>query len=747
MSPGAARSDASASVPGAAPAPRPRQKRSQVVRACDWCRQHRAKCDNSVPCSNCRSKGTQCSNDAVKATSLPHAYREIERLRKKIQDLESELQERRGTASPEPRSLRLPSSICSPPELSTPGAVESDYGDPQRLWGGVHVGTARSPHKTWYGPSSLFYFIGRFAAFLNSNLLQAHSTDHMLDLNAPSMLLDGPTKPADQGGTGTRTARSEDPLTAGEYLSLSQEEYFLDLYWQSYHTGLFPILDEADFKEYYRSLWTTTGSQRAPSALVDIVLAMCMQYGVSMLPTRREQLVMGGDATVAGNLYYRRCQRLLAYESESPTIATLQCHLLCAVYLCCGTFQNMADSACGLAVRAAYMLGLHLDPPDTMPLREREMRKRLWWVLYILDSKIGMKLGRPFLVYPSRSSPSLPGDGFEVAMRSGSNFAPLGDDVTWLSFNLHQAKLFQVNRSAHTAFYSNHVDVHEGQTIWDDIGALESHANFLKSHAASLEQWVSEVPSALTTKRDANSPAFATDGTSLEIEPFAPLWIQRQRLLLELMYHNLSTNLYRPFISFTNTPPPSTSAGQAANKCALHAAELTMITHHVLSSTTILSGWHEVFQWQWNAAMTLVGFVFAYPRAQSSERARAAIKLAVAVFDIFSQSFAVAASASGIVRELGAKADLVIQETQQRQTMTEASSLLLADGPLYNALEGNNMAAASMMDETFNLASLDAASIKDMLQMACDVEQWIDLDMLWQPTGEVSWLESGISVT
>ncbi|KAK3934124.1 hypothetical protein QBC46DRAFT_462791 [Diplogelasinospora grovesii] len=639
MSPGAARSDASASVPGAAPAPRPRQKRSQVVRACDWCRQHRTKCDNSVPCSNCRSKGTQCSNDAVKATSLPHAYREIERLRKKVQDLESELQEQRGTTSPEPHSLRLPSSICSPPELSTPGAVESNYGDPQRLWGGVH-----------YGPSSLFYFIGRLAAFLNSNLLQAHSTDHMLDLNAPGMLLNGPTKTSDQNGTGTRTARSEDPLTAREYLSLSQEEYFLDL---------------------------TTGSQRAPSALVDIVLAICMQYGVSMLPTKGQQLVMGGgNATLAGNLYYRRCQRLLAYESESPTIATLQCHLLCAMYLCYSTFQNIADSAYGLAVRTAYMLGLHLDPPDTMPLREREMRKRL--------CKIGMKLGRPFLVYPSRSSPSLPEDGFEVAMRSGSNFAPLRDDVTWLSFNLHQAKLFQVNRSAHTAFYSNHVDVHEGRTIWDDIRALESHTNFLKSHTASLEQW-------------------------------------RQRLLLELIYHNLSTNLYRPFISFTNTPPPSTLAGQAANKCALHAAELTMITHHILSSTTVLSGWYEVFQWQWNAAITLVGFMFAYPRAQSSERARAAIKLAVAVFNIFSQSFAVAVSASSIIRELRAKAD---------STMPEASSLLLADGPLYNALEGNNIVAASIMDETFNFASLNAASIKDMLQIAYNVEQWINLNIL-----------------
>ncbi len=42
---------------------------------------------------------------------------------------------------------------------------------------------------------------------------------------------------------------------------------------------------------------------------------------------------------------------------ESPTISTIQCQLLCVIYLCCGTFQNMADGAYGLAVRTAYSSG------------------------------------------------------------------------------------------------------------------------------------------------------------------------------------------------------------------------------------------------------------------------------------------------------------------------------------------------------------------------------------------------------
>ena len=39
-----------------------RPKRSQVVRACDWCRVHRTKCDNNLPCLNCLKRGEECIN-------------------------------------------------------------------------------------------------------------------------------------------------------------------------------------------------------------------------------------------------------------------------------------------------------------------------------------------------------------------------------------------------------------------------------------------------------------------------------------------------------------------------------------------------------------------------------------------------------------------------------------------------------------------------------------------------------------
>ncbi|PGH17997.1 hypothetical protein AJ80_04618 [Polytolypa hystricis UAMH7299] len=714
-------------------APRPRQKRSQVVRACDWCRKHRIKCDNNLPCSNCKNRDAECSNDVIRATSLPHAYREIERLRRQVRELEHELhQERSRAANNHNNHNNLehhtpPASDSSPPELSQKG-LDWEYGDAQKFWGGIHIKHAQSTRETWYGPSSLFYFIGRVTSFLSSTLHQTQSADEILPNASARALFDDPTSNS-RNGAGRRLSNS---AAAGRYLSPTQEEYFLDLFWQSYHTSLFPILNEAEFKEHYRSLWVTSDNVRKPSALVDIVIAMCMQHGLSMLPATRQKPIVDNDATVAGQWYYRRCQALLEYELESPTISTLQCYILCSVYLCCGSFHNMADNFCALSVRVAHMLGLHLEPPSTLPDKGRELRKRLWWALYVFDSKVSMKLGRPFQVHRSNAEPSLPDDQPEAAAQSGSHFASLGGNVTWLTFNLQNTKLFLTVREAHTAFYKRNLNIRDDETVWDNLQALEAHAEFMRPYAKTLEDWANDVPNALRTKRQGNGSSLSMDGSSLEIEQFAPLWLQRQRIILELMYHTLSSNLCRPFIAF-GSAPKSTTTDLMATKCAHHAIALTQITHQVLSSTSILAGWHEAFQWQWYAAMTLVGFVLAYPQSAPTLAARRAIDQSVAVLDIFGDSFAIGIQAANIVRDLGTKVDFLLQQNQAGRNASSGNVSTrdqIAPTANFRGLEEGDLMSISF-------DNLTAESMQDIFQVALDIDQCSNLDMLWLDGGGI----------
>ncbi|KAL2861975.1 hypothetical protein BJX68DRAFT_14061 [Aspergillus pseudodeflectus] len=732
-------------------APQRRRKRAQVARACGSCRLRRIKCDNNVPCSNCVMNGADCSKkSSPSAFTLSQAHQEIASLRQKIAELEGELQNRSETSMKSVSSASLdshsPSVKLPPPSREATIPIQNAGTAPRQYWGGVHFCPSRSPNSLWLGPSSLYAFTQRLNSFLNVKLNQEHIPHQMLPASASDdKLLDRPATGCDffappSGSSGN-----------GVYLSPLQEEYFLNYFWQAYHASLCPILDEAQFKQHYQSLLVAGGKERKPSALVDIVVAACMQYHISTLPLGSQGvLVEGKDALVAGRWHYWRGQTLLTYELESPSISTLQCHLLCAVYLCGGSFHNMMDSAVALTVRTAYILGLHLDPPSTLPEAKREMRRRLWWSVYFMDTRAGMKLGRPFMLSESHAMPALPSDSLDVAASSGSTFVPAADDTTWLSFNLRQITLYRTIRAAYTAFYNNDFHLQDGQTIWDRPDALQTGAEILAQHTRHLEAWCETIPDALKLKRqDPNSRPFSTDGARVVFEQFAPQWLQRQRLLLEHTYHHVGVNLFRPMISFF----PSQAANHAqfsgtslqeelATRCAAHAIALTKLTHQALEETSLFDGWHEAFYSQWNAVMTLIGFVMAYPNTNTtaSSEAKSAIRLAIAVFDNFGVKFAVAASASKIVQGLRAKIEfLAANDRTFLGGSTQAANL--GEYPLYggDAMSWENLSVynSSNSGGSYPSDGSHGQSELDLLDMAFDIDFWNKVDMLWPEDIEV----------
>ncbi|OJJ98403.1 hypothetical protein ASPACDRAFT_2581, partial [Aspergillus aculeatus ATCC 16872] len=620
-----------------------RRKRAQVARACGNCRVRRIRCDNQVPCSNCALSRTVCSNSSAPiALTLSQANQEIALLKQKVQQLEAELE---GCTCSNGDNFAPDLTLREPPIEIQVGQGSENYRNapPHPPWGGIHFRPARSPNSLWLGPSSLYSYIQRISGFLSlhdNKLLDRPTTDPAKSLNPPLT------------------------STTSVYLTPLQEDFFINYFWQTYHVSLFPIINEAHFKQHYASLWTAGGKERRPSALVDIVVAMCMQYHISTLPADSQSgLLDGQDALVAGRWHYWRGQTLLAYELESPSIATLQCHLLCAVYLCGGSFHNMMDSTVSLAVRTAYVLGLHVDPPANLPEADRELRRRLWWAVHVMDSRAGMKLGRPFMVpdHARQAMPQLPSDSLPTAAASGSAFVPIGEDATWLSFNRYQTTLYIAIRNAYNALYTADLHLNEGQTVWDDTDALETGAQILAQHTPRITEWAESVPRALRLQREGTGSdrAFTTSGTRLVLEPFTPPWLQRQRVLLELTYHHQCTNLYRPAISFQCRPPPGGHAEGLARRCAAHAIAVSQILRQVMEETSILNGWHEAFYMQWNAGMTLLGFLMIYHHGPVAPEARTAIGQAVAVFERFRAGFPVAGHASRILQGLLRQADLV----------------------------------------------------------------------------------------
>ncbi|KAH8693786.1 fungal-specific transcription factor domain-containing protein [Talaromyces proteolyticus] len=627
-----------------------RPKRNQVARACDWCRVHRIKCDSSLPCQNCRTRGGHCTKNAREVRTLPHALREIERLQQRLQELEEQL------------------------EATDDHANRNRHkSTPKRAWDGIHTRSAHASRTQWYGSSSAFYFIGRISSYL-STVLEQPQNDHNLQPNSASRTFTSPISP--------KHALEEPPSSFADgaagsetYLNAIEEDYFLNLFWQSYHP-IYQILDEAEFREHYKSLWALSPTMRKSSALVDIVLALCMQYGVTsgqeddsaIAASRPSDYVDLNDASIAGRWYYRRSQALLTSDIESPSIATLQCHIFSVVYLCNASFQNMAHVTLALAVRMAHILGLHLEPSTSLPRAQQELRKRIWWTLYTVESKTCMKLGRPWLSSNQTSTCSLPADDHELARLSVSNIAAYGDKVTWLTYSRLLTTLVLTTETIYLGFYDKCAGIQDAENIknmYNDPSYLEASAEWLHSQLESLQDWLYNVPDAMKTKRKDSGKPFSTDQSALDLEKYAPSWLQRQRLLLELLYHNLTMNLYRPFICFpSGTSPtpvnqPTSAADDHALSCVSHAIAITHILLQTLTTTEILKGWYEAFQWQWNATLSMAGFVLAYPLHPSTPATRDALDSAITVFEVFGAHFAVATNAANITRGLAAKADLL----------------------------------------------------------------------------------------
>ncbi|KAK0616529.1 fungal-specific transcription factor domain-containing protein [Immersiella caudata] len=741
-------SPSSTSTPGIT-----RPKRSQVSRACDWCRVHRVKCDTSQPCHNCRSRGAQCSTSgANEIRNLPHAYREIERLRNRVQELEQEI-ERRNRGDDHPPSapgFPQPKSSTASPLFQPPpvvAATPSSLARNEEFWRenawvqrarghGLYTGDDRV--KQWFEPSSLFYFISRMTSHL-ARFIEHPPPEHTIHWSSTtqsftSTAIDSPEASVDQ------CMGQDAQVGTGPYLSGLQEEYFISFFWQAYHCYL-QIMDEGSFKKLYNSLWADDCKTRKPSALVDIIIALCIQYDTA-LPHRRGSSRCSGtkDTAIAGRFYYQRCQTLLMDELECPTISTLQCHIFCVYYLCCASFQNMAHSTLALAVRTAHILGLHLEPPADLPRPERELRKRIWWTLYSFESKTCIKLGRPWSAPISETTCSLPADDHQLAIQSGSAVLA-GGNVTWLTYTLQSTKLVLAVRNVYVLFWHEFARALStpggAASIYDDPATLEGLAVFLQSSIAiHLETWVDQVPDAMRFKRKAHdengataSAALSTSFSELEIEAYAPLWLQRQRVFLELLYHNLSLILYRPLISFS--PSDATPVASAcAQACVDHAIALTHTTHQVLSETEILKGCHEAFQWQWNAAITMIGFYLAAPMSHRAAPARAAIDAAVEVFEIFGKHFAVGTRAARVVGGLTAKTDSLMGIGPQQRSngfsagngmgsMTDDIVSGVTQGPWSGGVQNGEIMVTDGMGQ-------DGARLQDVLSGTMDVAFSVD---------------------
>ncbi|KAG2421357.1 hypothetical protein HFD88_005332 [Aspergillus terreus] len=182
-----------------------------------------------------------------------------------------------------------------------------------------------------------------------------------------------------------QAAQQQQPVTPPQQVPVTDVQ-MLDAYF-TYIQPFIPMLDEQPFRETYMS-----GQRKDDQwlALLNVVFAM---GSIAACPS--------DDTT--HQMYYQRAKGYLNLEClGSSHLETIQAlGLLGGYYLHYVSQPNLAYSLMGAALRMAAALGLHKeftegqDANNKQKVSSMDLKRRIWWSLFCLDTWGGMTLGRP----------------------------------------------------------------------------------------------------------------------------------------------------------------------------------------------------------------------------------------------------------------------------------------------------------------------------------------------------------------
>lgn len=317
-------------------------------------------------------------------------------------------------------------------------------------------------------------------------------------------------------------------------------------------SGVLDLFDPVDIVEHL-SAWANDTSKETDftSSIYYLVLAI----GAQVRPGE-------GGETLA-EAYFTRGRHLVASNfMDDPSVFTIQSYALITMYMMIICRRNGAFMNLGIAVRAAYALGLHRsDISGLFEARERRTRERVWKSLRILDIFLSASLGRP----PATSEV----DGGHVSWTKPSrDYEDIHIDGLSLSAMLRICFIFE--RILNEVYCRREVTAH-----------------LVESISQQYREWTLEFPGSL--KVDGLEPG---DGS-----PFASLHHKIGITHLKSSYYWSIILLTRPFLVFkVSSHLKQKRKERVVEEPALHSPTQTFADACVDSAVRSLEIVHELSQ-------------------------------------------------------------------------------------------------------------------------------------------------------
>ncbi|KAL1878547.1 hypothetical protein VTK73DRAFT_7888 [Phialemonium thermophilum] len=319
----------------------------------------------------------------------------------------------------------------------------------------------------------------------------------------------------------------------------------------------------------------------------------------------------------------------------------VQALLIGARYLQSSSCAGECWNVLGLAIRIAYGLCLHRDPPDTDPPPLRETKRRVWYAAYTLDRLMSMVYERPAAIRSSECSVQLPEDLDDACIRTDGVMYPMPRRSSPMTFSIEVIKLYRIMEALMTSLAAG--DVHNRRKL----------AHLVTSLDETYRRWHRALPACLVLdhSRPQEQPwILALRGNMVRI------LIHRQSLAVTL--HDLAAPHEAEDAVIAKTLRESRSVCISA---AIETVDIVALRHEETKKTLGLN-WFNIY-YLFNAVIVLVSHL-ADPLHSNDRVALAKVELALHMIQTMSRNHAFAARAHSFLQKV---LNYTYQSAAQRQ--------------------------------------------------------------------------------
>ncbi|RPA84028.1 hypothetical protein BJ508DRAFT_46970 [Ascobolus immersus RN42] len=289
---------------------------------------------------------------------------------------------------------------------------------------------------------------------------------------------------------------------------------------------LFPIIEKRQFMRQYEEVYQyyfhrLNHYDKTFLAMLNLVFAIGQTYSDLIndwSPERNTHIEYFFRARVLGAL-----DGGLVYKVG--TMQQIQIMGLSGLY-CLGTKQaNRAWNATGLAIRLAQGLGLHLrNEAPSLDNVQKEMRTRVWYSLYYLETTLCLLTGRPLGIRDWDCSSPVP--------------RPIHDEMSdsYPNMNEGQDHFFLANRMIAKIFAEVSTELYSPRNSFSTSRDVANNHRTMQRLEAMLDDWRDSLPEEL---RFLDQQDQLRDHVS-------------QRMDLALLYYNVRILIHRPSVCMTD---------------------------------------------------------------------------------------------------------------------------------------------------------------------------------------------------